>query len=169
MYEVLRTLTLPGFALDNWRSTIRDRVAIHDKYKEMPPWIGVETADIVYADHEHKLTEMLIANNYFGPFTNHPSFLASLSPTYYIEAKTTPGQLNIPFFGSQGQLDRMESMKLQILKPANEIYMIARVFKLGGSGMGLKLYVDPAGLRSNGALKFTADKYSVTLGIPAHA
>lgn len=141
MFEILKSLGLPLFDLGNWRSTIRHRVAAHDDYKDMPRWSGT--------------------NNYF-----HIEELAGLrfasSPTYYIEVKTTPGPLDNAFYCSQGQFDRMESMKLQSDELVNEVYLVARVFNLGASGIGFKLYVDPAGLRRRGQLKFAADKYVVT-------
>ncbi|ATZ46359.1 hypothetical protein BCIN_01g09700 [Botrytis cinerea B05.10] len=161
MFEILKSLGLPLFDLGNWRSTIRHRVAAHDDYKDMPRWSGSETSDIVYEDHDKMLTSLLTTNNYF-----HIEELAGLrfasSPTYYIEVKTTPGPLDNAFYCSQGQFDRMESMKLQSDELVNEVYLVARVFNLGASGIGFKLYVDPAGLRRRGQLKFAADKYVVT-------
>ncbi|TGO31378.1 hypothetical protein BPAE_0001g02500 [Botrytis paeoniae] len=161
MFEIIRSLGLPLFDLGNWRSTIRHRVAVHDDYKDMPRWSGSETSDIVYEDHDKILTSLLITNNYF-----HIEELARLrfasSPTYYIEVKTTPGPLDNAFYCSQGQFDRMESMKLQSDQPVNDVYLVARVSNLGASGIGFKLYVDPAGLRRRGQLRFAADKYIVT-------
>lgn len=161
MFEILKSLGLPLFDLGNWRSTIRHRVAVHDDYKDMPRWSGSETSDIVYEDHDKMLTSLLTTNNYF-----HIEELAGLrfasSPTYYVEVKTTPGPLDNAFYCSQGQFDRMESMKLQSDELVNEVYLVARVFNLGASGIGFKLYVDPAGLRRRGQLKFAADKYVVT-------
>lgn len=43
-----------------------------------------------------------------------------------------------------------------------EVYLIARIFSLGDSGIGFKLYVDPETLRKSGELQFKADKYVVT-------
>ena len=53
-------------------------------------------------------------------------------------------------------------MMLPISAPANEVYLFARVYSLGYSGMGLKLYLDPARLRLDGELEFRAEKYTVT-------
>lgn len=44
------------------------------------------------------------------------------------------------------------------------IYIVFRVFGLGGERIGLKLYVDPEALRRKRALDFNADKYEVTPG-----
>ncbi|KAF7949568.1 uncharacterized protein EAE97_003077 [Botrytis byssoidea] len=161
MFEIMKSLGLPLFDLGNWRSTIRHRVTIHNEYKDMPRWSGSETSDIVYEDHDKMLTSLLITNNYFNTEELGRLRFAS-SSTYYIEVKTTPGPLDNAFYCSQGQFDRMESMKLQSDQLVNEVYLVARVFNLGASGMGYKLYVDPAGLRRKGQLKFTADKYIVT-------
>ncbi|TGO71885.1 hypothetical protein BELL_0517g00020 [Botrytis elliptica] len=163
MFEVLKILNLPLFNLENWRSSIRHRVTIHDDYKDMPYWSGLETSDIVYEDHGRKLTELLVANNYFDHVekSDEKSEVKQLT-TYYIEVKTTPGPLTAPFYCSQNQFDKMESMRLQAEQPLKEVYLIARVFNLGASGMGYKLYVDPAGLRRKGQLRFAADKYVVT-------
>lgn len=127
MFEVLKGLGLPLFDLQNWRSTIRHLVTVHDDYKDMPGWNGSETSDIVYSDHEHKLTEFLVANNYLNhieAFNRNPGITP---PTYYIEVKTTPGPLNTQFYCSQGQFDRMESSRLPANQPLNNVYLIARV------------------------------------------
>ncbi|TGO13902.1 hypothetical protein BTUL_0061g00190 [Botrytis tulipae] len=161
MFKIMKSLGLPLFDLGNWRSTIRHRVTIHNEYKYMPRWSGSETSDIVYEDHDKMLTSLLITNNYFNIEELARLRFAS-SPTYYVEVKTTPGPLDNAFYCSQGQFDRMESMKLQPDQLVSEVYLVSRVFNLGASGMGFKLYVDPAGLRRKGQLKFTADKYVVT-------
>jgi hypothetical protein len=41
------------------------------------------------------------------------------------------------------------------------IYALFRVFNLGRSSMGLKIYIDPAEQRRLGKLSFTSEKYSV--------
>jgi hypothetical protein len=41
------------------------------------------------------------------------------------------------------------------------IYALFRVFNLGRSSMGLKIYVDPAEQRRVGKLTFTSEKYAV--------
>lgn len=85
-------------------------------------------------------------------------------PTYYIEVKATTGNLNFPFYASQNQFDTMEDMKLTGGSASDKVYLIARVFNLGHSGMGLKFYLDPVKLRSDGELQFRADKYLVYPG-----
>jgi hypothetical protein len=84
------------------------------------------------------------------------------SPTYYIEVKTTLKDLNRPFFCSQTQYELMNDMILPGTLDQDEIYLIARVFKLGTGGMGLRLYVDPAGLHIEGELLFKSDGYAVS-------
>ena len=56
----------------------------------------------------------------------------------------------------------MEQMQLPDLGPSDNVYLIARVFGLGNSKIGLHLYLDPAKLRREERLKFVADKYFVT-------
>jgi hypothetical protein len=165
MFHFLKKAGLPGFAEPCWQSTIRHRVSIHDEYQELSRWSGRETADIVYKDDDSLLTNSLIEKGYLNQFV-----WQGISPTYYIEVKTTTGCLEAPFFCSQGQVNRMA--KLQIYTAAalglggpqgiHEIYLIARVFSLGDSGMGFKLYVDPETLRKSGELEFKVDKYVVT-------
>ena len=43
----------------------------------------------------------------------------------------------------------------------NAIYALFRVFSLGRSSMGLKIYIDPAEQKRLGKLAFTSEKYSV--------
>jgi hypothetical protein len=147
----------PDFGLGNWRSTIRGWVAVHESYRDLSRWPGSETSDIVYEDDSSILTQLLIEKGYL-----RGSIWRGCSPTYYIEVKTTPGSLNTQFYCSQHQYDLMEEMKLNEAGVANRIYLIARVYALGTSGMGLKLYLDPANLRRERQLQFKADKYLVT-------
>ncbi|KAF2808268.1 uncharacterized protein BDZ99DRAFT_50741 [Mytilinidion resinicola] len=157
VYELLKGLTLPGFTLANWQSTISYRVAVHERYRDLERWLGSETADIVYEDQNSFLTELLIERGYL-----ENAIWGGHSPRYYIEVKTTIGSLETPFYCSQLQYDRMERMQLN--GAANEVYLIVRVFSLGDSGMGLKVYMDPATLRRDRGLIFKTDKYSVTPG-----
>jgi hypothetical protein len=123
----------------------------------MGRWSGFETADIVYSDSDSTLTTLLIQQGYL-----ESSSWLGRSPTYYIEVKTTMGALDNAFFCSQPQFDRMERMQLPETGHSDEVYMIARVFGLGGSRMGLRLYIDPATLRRRQELKFVADRYAIT-------
>ena len=157
MYELLNKLEIPDFGIDNWQSTIRHRAAVHDRYRNLTRWRGSETADIVYNDSEGALTRLLIEKGYLiGPAWS------GCSPKFFIEVKTTTGCLDTAFFCSQPQYDRMERMQLLDNSPSDEVYLIARVFDLGASGMGLKLYLDPATLRRTEHLKFVAERYAVT-------
>jgi hypothetical protein len=42
------------------------------------------------------------------------------------------------------------------------VYLIFRVFNLGKQSMGCVIYVDPGVLETQGALKFTSERWSVT-------
>jgi hypothetical protein len=157
VFELLRKLSLPEFDTGCWKSTIRQRVAVHSRHTGLARWNGAETADIVYSDAESALTSQLIRLGYLGS-----SAWSRRTPTYYIEVKATMGALENPLFCSQSQVDRMEQMQLPDLDPSDNVYLIARVFGLGNSKIGLHLYLDPAKLRREGRLKFVADKYIVT-------
>jgi hypothetical protein len=157
VFELLRNLSLPEFDISCWKSTIRQRVAVHSRYTGLARWNGSETADIVYSDAESALTSQLIRLGYLGS-----SAWSCRTPTYYIEVKATMGALENPLFCSQSQVDRMEQMQLPNPGHSDNVYLIARVFGLGNSKIGLRLYLDPAKLRSEGKLKFVADKYIVT-------
>jgi hypothetical protein len=76
--------------------------------------------------------------------------------------KTTPQDVNYPFFCSQSQYDILDGMQLSHDFARDSIYLVARVFRLGIEGMGVKLYVDPVSLQIERELEFKADKYAVT-------
>ena len=153
----MKSLGLPGFGRDNWQSRIRHFVRQHDDYRDMANWTDSETSDIVYDDRDNKFTTLLIASGHLN--SQH---WASGRPKYFIEVKTTTSSLDTPFFVSHNQFQDMEGMKLPEQSASNKVYLIARVFKLGVAGMGLKVYLDPARLRLDGELLFRTDKYEVT-------
>ncbi|KAF1816496.1 hypothetical protein P152DRAFT_428616 [Eremomyces bilateralis CBS 781.70] len=157
VFELLQSLGLPDFGRHNWQSTIRGRAKVHKRYSDIQNWAGSETADIVYQDRDCTLTKLLVEKGYL-----RADVWADHSPEYYIEVKTTVSTLKTPFYCSQLQYDRMETMRLVGNIASDKIYLVARVFALGDSGMGLKLYLDPATLRSERQLDFRAEKYSVT-------
>jgi hypothetical protein len=151
-------LALPNFTRACWKSTIRHLVSVYERYSDLERWIGAETSDIVYTDNESTLTQLLIRQGYLASAT-----WTGRTPTYYIEVKTTMGDEARPFYCSQAQFDRMEANELpDDGGAANEVYLIARVFGLGGSRMGLKLYLDPWKMRRNRELRFEAPVYSIT-------
>ena len=164
-FELLKSLTLPDFSVGNWKNTIRGRVCVHDDYQSVVNWVGAETADNVYHDRHHKFTKKLIRCGYLDRAWRRRA------PTYYIEVKTTPNSLCTLFFCSHPQVVRMDDMSLLASYPiSNDIYLIFRVFNLGNaSGTGLKIYFDPATLKSQGDLNLRADKYAVTPGSPSRA
>jgi hypothetical protein len=130
---------------------------VHRSYCDIENWYGSETADIVYDDQQSKLTSLLIQRGYLDA-----SIWANRRPKYYIEVKATTGTLDVPFFVSPNQYHRIEYMMLPIGVAADKVYLFARVYNLGHSEMGLKLYLDPARLRLDGVLQFRAEKYMVT-------
>lgn len=143
--------------MESWQSRIRHLVSPHHLYTGITQWTGVETTDIVYNDKDSQLTKLLVQS---GHLTH---LWQGRTPTFYIEVKTTMGDVSNPFFCSQNQFERMERTEMSVFDfNKNEIYLIARVCGLGRSRMGLKLYLDPWSLRRTQQLKFHADVYSVT-------
>jgi hypothetical protein len=120
-------------------------------------WIGTESSDIIYEDQESALTQLLIDSGYL-----RDEIWNGQCPKYHIEVKATTGFADAPFFVSQNQFNMMDDMMLLDDEATETVYLIARVFLLGNSGMGMKIYVDPARLRIEGQLEFKAEKYEVT-------
>jgi hypothetical protein len=161
MFEFLRSISPSNVDLFIWQSTIRYKANVLDEYRCLQAWPGSETADIVYPDSSSVLTTRLISCGYL-----QSELWRDAKPTYYIEVKTTTEEHEHPFFCSQKQFDMMESMRLSNDKVSGEVYIIARVFKLGKEGMGYRLYVDPATLKAQGRLKFESNQYAVTPNLP---
>jgi hypothetical protein len=132
---------------------------VNNQYSEIiTPLTETEITDLVYSDREGELTALLIQAGYLAS-----SSWRECTPTYHIEVKTTMGSMNYPFFCSQTQFERMESMELSDSEEnADDVYLIARVFGLGRARMGMKLYLDPWKLRRRKQLKFFASVYQVT-------
>lgn len=162
--------SLPGFTRENWRSTIRRYVTGHPDYADMQNWCGIETADIVYEDKEGTLTEKLVEAD------NLPSGYRGCRPRYYIEVKTTPGPWDTPFHMSHPQYEKVScgvysslllymvinfQYKMKGFSTQDSIYVIFRVFNLYTDQIGVKLYVDPVKLESEGRLIFAADRWTV--------
>lgn len=54
--------------------------------------------------------------------------------------------------------------QMRELTTNESIYMIFRVFNMGNSSIGTRIYMDPARMEQEGRLKFTADRWTVTPG-----
>lgn len=103
--------TLPGFSRDNWQSTIRHYVNVHEDYANLAPWNGRETADILYADRDGIFTALLVDMGYL-----HADTWVGRRPTYYLEVKTTTTSWETPFYMSKYQYERVrQSMSLVVL------------------------------------------------------
>lgn len=103
VFEMLLKENLIGFGRDNWKSTIRDRVCQHEKYRDMDPWRGPETADIVYKDvgPDYRFTILLESLGYLR---------AACAPvTYYLEVKTTKSECETRLFVSKAQYKRVSN------------------------------------------------------------
>ncbi|KAL6229067.1 hypothetical protein BDW75DRAFT_246072 [Aspergillus navahoensis] len=163
VFELLLRLSLPGFTRANWRSTIRKKVSDHPEYRNLVPWNGAETADIVYDDTGSAFTRALVdmgllrGNAWLGA-----------TPTYYIEVKTTTGGWSDAFFMSRGQYRRMENMRISPGRDpcaTKEIYIIFRVYNLGKDNTRAWVYVDPGSLREEEKLLFFSESYKVSPGL----
>ena len=77
---------------------------MHEKYRDMHEWRGLETADIVYEDcgPDHKLTGFL---SRYGRLRD--SLVQGASIRYYLEVKTTTGDCSNRFFLSKAQYLRV--------------------------------------------------------------
>lgn len=98
---MLHRYTDQSCCIEHWKSKIRDRVRVHEKYHDLAPWRGNETADIVYTDQASSLTGRLIAHGYLD------WHWAGKNPTYYLEVKTTTGSCDTRFFMSKAQVKRV--------------------------------------------------------------
>jgi hypothetical protein len=97
-------LGLAGFSVDNWKSTLRREVRVHDRYRDLEPWIGRETADLTYSDVQGDFTRVLIEKGYLRNET-----WENERPNYYLEVKTTTSECSEPFYMSGSQYERASS------------------------------------------------------------
>ncbi|KAE8310815.1 hypothetical protein BDV41DRAFT_566266 [Aspergillus transmontanensis] len=133
------------------------RVSVHPEYQDLTPWNGAETADIIYHDSNSALTNTLIDAGYLSN-----AQWQGARPTYYIEVKTTTGELETSFFMSKGQYRRMQRTQIWPTDGfPDEVYIVFRVYHLGRDSMRVEAYVDPESLRLQGMLTFTPETYSV--------
>jgi hypothetical protein len=101
---MLLRLELSNFNIGNWRSTIRNQVKVHEKYQSMAPWVGGETADIVYEDSNGEFRDFLMDHQH-ARFENRPSDSAK----YYVEVKSTIKSCHDRFFVSDAQYKRVSN------------------------------------------------------------
>ena len=93
-----------NLTISDWKSTIRDYAAIHEDYRDLKPWYGRETADIVYSDIGAWFTKELVDYEFLPDNTVYDY---RVPPTYYIEVKTTIGECDSVFFMSKAQVQRV--------------------------------------------------------------
>ena len=106
MFELLSKQLLIGFDRDNWKSTIRDKVCIHDRYKDMLPWTGKETSDIIYEDKYGMMAALLESKGYLSVSASW----IGVRSTFHFEVKTTVQGCDAPLSISKGQYDRVSQM-----------------------------------------------------------
>ncbi|KAM0261041.1 hypothetical protein ACHAQJ_002480 [Trichoderma viride] len=154
IFELLKACSpsLPDFGIENWKSTIRSYAKKHPEYANMEPWRGFETSDLVYNDTMGVFTKLLIDNCYLDA-----SIWEHRRPTYYFEVKTTTASCETRFFISKKQYKMLHDNRGK----EDSVYIIFRVFNLGKSDLGLRVYVDPAELEAKQELLFTPETFSV--------
>jgi hypothetical protein len=101
------------------------------------------------------LTSLLIEQQYL----DHGTW-ANQCPRYYIEVKTTINDLDVPFYVSHEQYNLIRNHEIQD-SVVGDIVLVVRAFRLGGTGMGLKLFLDPAKLQRRGELRFVGGSFEV--------
>ncbi|KAF7179749.1 hypothetical protein CNMCM7691_008799 [Aspergillus felis] len=162
VFETLCRLSpsLPRFGRDNWQSTIRHYVNLHEDYADLEPWNGRETADITYSDREGILTSLLIDKGYLD------ATWTRARPHYFLEVKTTTSSWDTPFYMSKYQYERMRAMRHGDTDSDNQasVYVIFRVYNLGRDSVGMKVYVNPGLMEVRGELVFVTETWSVVPG-----
>ncbi|KAK7947037.1 uncharacterized protein PG986_011358 [Apiospora aurea] len=156
----LRAPTLPGFNIDNWKSTIRHYAVNHPEYGDIRRFTGPETSDITYDDTDGALTNLLVAKDYIPVQVNSGERIG-----YSIEVKTTTDACETPFYMSNSQYLMMQRQSIQNAsqQSPDKIYLIFRVYHIGRSSIGLRILVDPERLKQTGTLAFTANTWSVAI------
>lgn len=110
---------LPGRVdLKHWQSNMRDHIRAHNQFREMPPWTGSETADIVLPDDDGGLTDLLIENGYLDGAT-----WAGKKPLYYIEVKATMNDRR-QFYMSGDQYLRVSCVRRMVRGVAARMKML---------------------------------------------
>ncbi|KAJ3467638.1 hypothetical protein MRS44_005202 [Fusarium solani] len=160
VFELLKNLSpgLPGFSLQNWRSTIRKYVTEHPDYTDIQPWNHRETSDLEYNDSEGALTELMIDNGYL-----ERDIWENKKPRYYLEVKTTTGPCEAPFYMSKSQYRLIHECQ----DSEDKIYVVFRVYEVEKAAVQLRVYVNPARLERSGHLTYTAETWSVRPGTGA--
>jgi hypothetical protein len=111
----MRAAGLPSFNENNWLSTIRHEIKVHEKYENMPdrsPDLPVgskaEPADILYEDTTGKFLDFLEHEDSVGiePWLRA---LPMMKRKYYIEIKTTTRDCDAVFHMSKGQHTRVST------------------------------------------------------------
>ncbi|RSL61952.1 hypothetical protein CEP54_005994 [Fusarium duplospermum] len=157
VFELLKNLSpgIPGFSLENWRSTIRRYASAHPDYTNIGNWNHRETSDFEYDDSEGALTELMIDNGYLDR-----DIWENKKPRYYLEVKTTTGPCESPFYMSKGQYRLMHECR----DSTDKIYVVFRVYEVEKTAVQLRVYVNPAKLEGSGRLIYTAETWSVRPG-----
>lgn len=98
---MLRKYTNNSCGIEDWQSTIRHCVSVHEKYHDLVPWTGQETADIVFKDQASLLTGIMVSYGYLTWDWQ------GKTPTYFLEVKSTTSSCDTRFFMSKAQVRRV--------------------------------------------------------------
>ncbi|TLD20697.1 hypothetical protein PspLS_08606, partial [Pyricularia sp. CBS 133598] len=153
VFELLSGLNppLPGWNWEVWTSQIRELANVHRDYTDLQS-AEEGTSDFVYEDSKGYLTKVLINWNYL----DRDSW-KSARPVYHIEAKGTTSQWDEDFHISKPQYDQLQEKSIfKKPKGLNDVYMVFRVFGIGGALTGMRIYMDREGLN------FKPNKWLVT-------
>lgn len=100
VFEYLKGLDLPNFTVENWKSSIRDRVQVHPEYYNLEKDNSRSAiADIEYPDVLRRFTQFLVQKGHLAK-----GLWDREEPFYHIEVKaTTSPNWQEPFFMSKAQ------------------------------------------------------------------
>ena len=97
-------LGIPGFGLDNWKSTNRKEVWIHEKYKDILPLFGSGVSDIAFEDANNHFVSLLILNGY--PWVVSESGIGA-GAKFYLNVNTTFEGCDTPLWGDKGHFHKV--------------------------------------------------------------
>ncbi|KAL9115876.1 MAG: hypothetical protein Q9227_000244 [Pyrenula ochraceoflavens] len=162
VFEHLKAIGLKGFGVENWQSNIRSYVKVYEPYGDLKDRNGPEIADIMFQDVDRTLERFLESKAKHG-FPVPAASRGSAKPIeYLIEVKTTVGACSTPLFMSSDQYELMKEKDIRkdAARP-KQVYVIARVYNLLRSEIGMEIYVDPWRLVESDVLKVVADKWKI--------
>ena len=173
VFEILRSLNLPGFSFQNWQSKIRHFVRAHKdvpEYRDITTWTLPETADITYIDtqaelwkgtqYPAQLGDILSSIIFMPPWLTVAEALER-DIEWLFEVKTTTGPCETDFFMSPSQYSRMKTSGAMRDEAKKQLYVIVRVYNLLSDQIGIRFYIDAWRFRDKELDFGTTDKWKV--------